>query len=69
MQDAILGAAELLFSIKGFDGIMEPRPVGTGPDEAGRLDSDWKHILRPIDNTAPDDAMSPRYTAEKSGLW
>jgi hypothetical protein len=38
MQDAILGAAELLFSIKGFDGIMEPRPVGTGPDEAGRLD-------------------------------
>jgi hypothetical protein len=26
-------------------------------------------IFRPIDNKPRDDAMSPRYTAEKSGLW
>jgi hypothetical protein len=24
---------------------------------------------RPIDNFAPEDAMLPRYPAEKSGLW
>ena len=28
-----------------------------------------ERILRPIDKWAPEDAMLPRYTAEKSGLW
>jgi hypothetical protein len=27
------------------------------------------HALRPIDNRAPEDAMSPRHTVEKTGLW
>jgi hypothetical protein len=26
-------------------------------------------ILRPIDNGPSEDALSQRYTAEKSGLW
>src|SRR3984893_17066078 len=28
-----------------------------------------KHVHRPIDNRAPEDTMSPRYPAKKSGLW
>jgi hypothetical protein len=48
---------------------LELAPGRHRPDKAGRLGSGSKHILRPIDNTAPEDAMSPRYTAEKSGLW
>jgi hypothetical protein len=71
MWDPILSAAELPFSISGCDGIMalSLAPGRHRLDEAGRLDSGAKHILRPIDNTAPGDAMSPRYTAEKSELW
>src|SRR3984893_5207317 len=28
-----------------------------------------KHVHRPIDNRAPEDTMSPRHPAKKSGLW
>jgi hypothetical protein len=34
-----------------------------------RVVSGWKSIVGPIDNHLAEDAMSARYTAEKSGLW
>jgi len=39
--------------------------VGVGIDKKLGMD----RILRPIDNGPSEDALSQRYTAEKSGLW
>lgn len=48
-------------------GIIAPKRLAFGWHRNETLRRN--HILRPVDNMAPDDALSPRYTAEKSGLW